>query len=245
MVYCGKPSMGCAQCRAKRTKVSGPHSAGFPCDASSRLQCLRRTLCNTQCDTLRPYCGQCTRAGRICSGYRDPLQLLFRDQTPSLTNKKPHQVSPVSGSSSRINVSPPRTQSRAESEISDVSWPAATISPSLSESIETQATCFFFRNYVWEDSQSSKGFFDYLPRIFGRNETMGSALTDAIMSLGMVGLSNTKHASEIMIPATEKYHSALRATNSALRDVEQAKADQTLITVMLLGLYEVAFTFVF
>ena len=67
---------------------------------------------------------------------------------------------------------------------------------------------------------------------------------DAVMSLGMVGLSNTKHASEIMIPAAEKYHLALRATNSALRDVEQAKADQTLITVMLLGLYEVDFTFV-
>ncbi|MCJ1434236.1 hypothetical protein MMC27_003603 [Xylographa pallens] len=98
--------------------------------------------------------------------------------------------------------------------------------------------CYFFRNYVCEESRSSRGYFDYLPSIISSNVTVGSALIDAVISLGMVGLSNAKHASEIMIPAKERYSLALHATNSSLRDEEYAKADQTLITVMLLGLYE-------
>ncbi|MCJ1393147.1 hypothetical protein MMC18_006019 [Xylographa bjoerkii] len=133
---------------------------------------------------------------------------------------------------------PRETRAASESDLLDIDWFAVTPPPALSIPIESQAMCYFFRNYVCEDSRFSKGFFDYLPSIFGSNGAVGSALTDAVVSLGMVGLSNTKNASEIMIHANERYNLALRATNSALRDEEDAKADQTLITVMLLGLYE-------
>ncbi|MCJ1403600.1 hypothetical protein MMC11_006823 [Xylographa trunciseda] len=133
---------------------------------------------------------------------------------------------------------PRETRATSEPDILDIDWFAVTPPPTLSVPIESQAMCYFFRNYVCEDSRFSRGYFDYLPSIFSSNGAVGSAITDAVISLGMVGLSNTKNASDIMISAKERYNSAIRATNSALRDVEAAKADQTLITVMLLGLYE-------
>lgn len=69
---------------------------------------------------------------------------------------------------------------------------------------------------------------------------MGSALTDVVISLGMVGISNTKsNNSSVMHAAKVKYNRAVSATNRALC-TQDVKADETLITVMLLGLFEVS-----
>ncbi|EEP77991.1 predicted protein [Uncinocarpus reesii 1704] len=59
MVYCGKPSKGCHQCRRRKIK----------------------------CDQGEPSCGQCHRANYICPGYRNQLDLLFRDETQKVATK--------------------------------------------------------------------------------------------------------------------------------------------------------------
>ncbi|KAH6991536.1 hypothetical protein EDB82DRAFT_119554 [Fusarium venenatum] len=53
MVYRGKPSRACSECRIKRRK----------------------------CDFSRPACRPCVRAGSRCDGYRDGNLLAFQDQT--------------------------------------------------------------------------------------------------------------------------------------------------------------------
>ncbi|CAH0046140.1 unnamed protein product [Clonostachys solani] len=53
MVYCGKPSRGCENCRRLHTK----------------------------CDQRRPSCSRCVRMKRTCVGYRDQSTLMFRDET--------------------------------------------------------------------------------------------------------------------------------------------------------------------
>jgi hypothetical protein len=55
----------------------------------------------------------------------------------------------------------------------------------------------------------------------------------------MVGLANFQGAPNIMSNANAKYHSAFRTVSEQPRDVDQAKSDQTLISIMLLGLYGV------
>jgi hypothetical protein len=108
----------------------------------------------------------------------------------------------------------------------------------LCSSPEEQATFYFFRNYVLEDS-SSIGYFQYLLGIYG-NELVGPALTDSITALGMVGLANFYKMPSILVGAHHKYNSALRLVSSRLRNIEEAKADQTLVAVIMLGLYEVS-----
>ena len=166
------------------------------------------------------------------------MSLSFRDQSHQFSSSK---LQPAASEPDSIMIDLPR-QTRAVSEphLLDINWFAITPQHALSVPIEAQAMCYFFQNYVSQSPQPSKGYFDYLSCIFSSNGAVESSLVDAVVSLGMVGLSNTKHASEIMIPAKERYTLALQATNSALGDEKGAKADQTLITVMLLGLYEVS-----
>jgi hypothetical protein len=85
---------------------------------------------------------------------------------------------------------------------------------------------------------SFKGHIDYLSDIYS-SEEVGSGLADSVASLGMVGLANFWKAPNIMSNAVIKYNSAMRTVSSQLRDVEQAKFDQTLISILLMGLYEV------
>lgn len=59
MVFCGKASLSCKNCRIRRIK----------------------------CNKLRPECSQCIRAGKTCPGYRDQLSLMFRDETVKVRNK--------------------------------------------------------------------------------------------------------------------------------------------------------------
>ncbi|RDW69994.1 hypothetical protein BP5796_08391 [Coleophoma crateriformis] len=59
MVYCGKPSRSCRQCRKRDIK----------------------------CDKRAGSCGQCTRANLKCPGYQNPEALVFRDQTASTIQK--------------------------------------------------------------------------------------------------------------------------------------------------------------
>ena len=103
---------------------------------------------------------------------------------------------------------------------------------------EEQATCYFFHNYVLAKDVHVRGSFQYLADVFSR-EKVGPGLSDSVTALGLVGLSHLWQSPKLLVGAQMKYNSALRQVSSQLRDVEKAKADQTLISVMLLGFYEV------
>nr|POE65641.1 hypothetical protein CFP56_58747 [Quercus suber] len=66
MVYRGKLSKACKECRSRKTR----------------------------CDTAQPGCTQCKRAGRTCSGYRDVQSLRVVDQTNFVTIQQygPHRA---------------------------------------------------------------------------------------------------------------------------------------------------------
>lgn len=169
---------------------------------------------------------------------------MFRDQTQHYANKSRTK------DESRLVVSRRRTKAKnATSEIfidpqlideSTIQQLVIQTTPfrlQLSTSPAEQATCYFFRNYVLED-KSTSGSFQYLRDIYG-SEIIGPALLDSIESLGMVGLANLWRSPDLQFHAHRKYNSALKLVSSRLRNEEEARADQTLVAVMLLGLYEV------
>ncbi|KAE8366884.1 hypothetical protein BDV27DRAFT_143259 [Aspergillus caelatus] len=84
--------------------------------------CRRRRI---RCNQLKPRCSQCARAGLRCSGYRDQLDILFRDQTEAITQK----FHSSSGTTDVISL--PRTPS----------WP-----------VEDIACKYFFDNFSITDS---------------------------------------------------------------------------------------------
>ncbi|KAF7537455.1 hypothetical protein G7Z17_g12844 [Cylindrodendrum hubeiense] len=59
MVYCGKPSKGCSTCRDRKIR----------------------------CDQKEPSCGQCVKRHQDCPGYRNQVDLMFRDESSHVINK--------------------------------------------------------------------------------------------------------------------------------------------------------------
>lgn len=95
MVFCGKPSRGCATCRAKKKK----------------------------CDAAVPACSLCRRTGSKCPGYRDQLSLSFRDQSQCViekvrgsSGKKRHSTDEVA-EKSKVSATPDLTHDQRGPEV--------------------------------------------------------------------------------------------------------------------------------
>ena len=89
MVYCGKASQGCQNCRTRRIKVSQElYGPLVHLSAVTVPILLHRNIPNNfQCDKVRPDCSQCIRVGKKCPGYRDQLSLMFRDESSKVIQK--------------------------------------------------------------------------------------------------------------------------------------------------------------
>ncbi|KAI9742152.1 MAG: hypothetical protein M1818_004052 [Claussenomyces sp. TS43310] len=179
-------------------------------------------------------------------GYRDPLSLLFRDQTQktalqvqrsklsSGTDAKDEASSSRRGNRTTQNQHHASRRSKAVVRFQSVE----RIPPALVATVDERATCFFFQNYGLEadETWTSSGF-KYLSYMYS-DQIVGQAMTDAVSSLGLAGLSNSMKDPRIMIRADLRYKAALKSVREELQDLDQAKSDRTMGTVMLLGLYE-------
>jgi hypothetical protein len=109
---------------------------------------------------------------------------------------------------------------------------------SISSTIEEQATSFFFKTYVTARSPSSAGHLNFLPLMYGQAQE-DEALRIVVKSIGMAGLSIATKNPQLMTAPKKNYVSALRLANIALSSRLKSTNDHTLMTVLLLGLYEV------
>lgn len=103
--------------------------------------------------------------------------------------------------------------------------------------VQDQAFQVIFHAYVLQDPALLSSF-NYLPDLL-LQESEESALTHAVTSLGIAGLATKRQSPSALAAGNAEYAVALRSVNDALSDRKRAVTDQTLITVMLLGLHEV------
>ena len=121
---------------------------------------------------------------------------------------------------------------------------ATTILRSLSGSLEDKATYHFFYNYLSNDpsaDHSRNALSSVLP-ILHRQDSSFGVLPKIVNAIGLASISNMKHSPEVMVAASQRYAGALRAINSAIQNSSSATTDQTLIAVILLGVFEVYLT---
>jgi len=187
-----------------------------------------------QCDLSKPSCGQCNRSERQCAGYRDQIQLSFRDETQGVVEKAQRR-------SDRSN--PDHSQQckptvPIEGQVSLRGRSASKIHPAfLSIDVVDQAIAFFFRSHVNEASESCNLVYKDLPGFYAAE--CNSALSCVIKAIGLAGLSSYRSAPALMSSAFAHYSLALSSIRSALRNQALATTDQTLLTIYLLGIYEV------
>lgn len=107
--------------------------------------------------------------------------------------------------------------------------------------LEDGATSYFFHHFVPEAPSChyfTTAYSHVLPTLCRQGSSFG-LLPKVIDAIGLAGISNIKHSPELMVAAGRKYASVLRAINASIQDSREASTDQTLIAVMLLGLFEV------
>ena len=201
-------------------------------------------LIGPQCDQEKPACARCVKAGRVCPGYRDPLNLSFRDESQDVIRKaRVRPRSPVQSTSRRAFPVFETSTGVVRSGGSNAKPPPAddlglTRRRAPSVSVTDQATCFFFSNFVVADMGLSKSHLNHVTALI---QLPGNgALAATVAAVGMAGLANTRAAPQVMVAARENYAKALRLINAALRDPIESKTNQTLSAVLLLGLFEVS-----
>ncbi|KAL4960396.1 Zn(II)2Cys6 transcription factor [Aspergillus stella-maris] len=247
MVYHGKPSKGCGNCRTRKIK----------------------------CDEGRPACHQCTRTNRVCPGYRDEWTMMLRDESRSTarkhSSKSPSTASTASSASLRHR-SPPgsaflgqRYGSRPErhllsSETTDSSisfedtlfdfdsasspdflhvnhWssPLSTLpDPILSRE---EAICFFLQSHAIPGNSSISEALNYSLATSGPLPSQ-RAIRSCIAAVASAMLARIRRDGVLQQTARQEYGSALTLVNEALSDGEEAMSNHTLGAVVLLSLYE-------
>lgn len=177
---------------------------------------------------MLPGCTQCTRVGKTCLGYRNETDLVFRDLSDDI-KKKCLKAKSKKEHSSKASSKVPTTTRKELDDPRLIKEPYAFSNDC--------AALFFFHDYVLLETRQPSSLFDMLPSIY-QTSSPGSPLTDIITALGLVCLSNTKGAPEALVSARARYVAALHSINDSIRDPGAASADETLMTVILLGLYE-------
>lgn len=114
-----------------------------------------------------------------------------------------------------------------------------SIIPTLSVSVEHQASCRFVSNFILEPRDgSARGFMDFVIPLL-RQEPQGH-LRYAFNACSIAFLNNRGGVGgRFSDRALHEYTKALNGTNAALRNPETQLADSTLAAVLLLGLFEV------
>lgn len=104
-------------------------------------------------------------------------------------------------------------------------------------SIEDQALGFFMANFVMEPSIVPRGNFEWVPELMNRPDAE-RIIRSSVIAASLAGLANSTKSPSIKKRAQEEYATALTLTNKALQSTETAIKDSTLVSVIMLGMYE-------
>lgn len=126
------------------------------------------------------------------------------------------------------------------------STPRIALAYSLAPTFQECGTAYFFSQYVSVRETACHQRFDFVYDVWrpisNSNQPEDRAQVDGVMAamtaVGLASLSAMTRSEPMMESARKSYGTALRLTNAALRDPAEAVKDSTLLSVLILGLYE-------
>lgn len=182
------------------------------------------------------------RARVDCPGYRDLLDLGFRDQSQEVIRKSQRLTRKQQRTAPTVTTTVDSTiDSTANSAVaSNAATPfeSGDLSPRRSPAYPMQelAKGYLFSHYMSGGPRG--GHMSYLVPLI--SDPRNSAVNAALNAVGLVALSNIRLAPQMMLKARREYTTALSQTNHALKDSVMSKRDDILAAVVLLGMFEVS-----
>lgn len=184
-----------------------------------------KTNCASQCDQATP-CGQCVKAGRICPGYRNAVDLLFHDESAKVERKS-------KGKPSRSAAAPtPAERVVAAQSLAPVNLTNIVVY----QPWDDLGIHFFMSNYVGKDPAVSQ--LHYLPDFYGKLGYATSSLKRTIIASGLAGYARTARRPDLIEQSTRTYVAAIRDINTALSSPQHAVNDTTLMSIMMAAMFE-------
>ncbi|KAI1082195.1 hypothetical protein F5B20DRAFT_26419 [Whalleya microplaca] len=215
MVYCGKASQGCQNCRTRRIK----------------------------CDKKKPECSQCIRVGKVCPGYRDQLSLMFRDESSKVIQKAHAQWgssgSPTEAgqaSSSALPQSAGSDSSSSTAPPTPHSLIPATVHRKVDLNLEQRGMQFYIDRYMINHPDCPK-----TPEELVRYTAGSGPFQNVMIAVGLAGLSNLQGDKSLNMLARTQYVTALKQMGRLLatgRDDPTTLPDQ-LRGIITLAMFEV------
>jgi hypothetical protein len=211
-----------------------------------------------KCSQAIPACAQCIKAGKECPGYRNMLDLAFRNESESVIEKakakarksspEPKRVSTVPrersnggvdlmGRDTFTNTSTPKTSSTTR-QTQSLDFPVTSASTfSMTSSLDDIGVNFFMSNFVAMANGPSHGYFDTVHDIC-QGEGFDPTLKASIIATGLAGYANGIKSSQLMAQARREYASSLQKINAALRSPPEAVKNSTLLSILVVALFE-------
>ncbi|KAJ5766776.1 uncharacterized protein N7511_004392 [Penicillium nucicola] len=226
MVYGGKPSTGCQNCRKRHIK----------------------------CDETRPHCQACTRTKRECPGYPDPFDLMLRDHTHSFRKPVRASRSPATSNSSRSSsraielpeqpVSSKRPLALgpvdlyAKTPMITTRWPPLLGPADLYQPMEDTVVPLFFNSYLYlpKDPHIRNGFMEILPVSFS-NAKPQSHLYVSTLAVAFFSVAAWTGQSCLLRASEQYFTQALPKIRESLQN-ENSDLDSILLSILLLSTYE-------
>ncbi|KAJ6157704.1 hypothetical protein N7470_005296 [Penicillium chermesinum] len=227
MVYSGKPSAGCQNCRKRHIK----------------------------CDEARPHCKACTKTGRSCPGYKHPFDVVLRDQTSFFIAPSPTGVRLSPSPNGKCDASQPwrdpNSTASKKSTGSSVSlvkerppadyWPRYQSPNDLYLPLESNVLPLFFNSYLYlpKDPHVRNGFMEFLPNVYAEAKT-DSHLHSATMAVAFFAVAAWTGQSSLLKLSEKYFTKALPKLRDALiSEVINEEYDLILTSILLLSTYEV------
>lgn len=194
--------------------------------------CRQRHL---KCDEIRPICGQCKRAARICLGFetgRDSLPFRSENAFASGVARRPrqHTANESRKPSSPLENAAPSSDSMALGQIQRAPDP----------SLDDLARNYYVHNHMFAAEDLPTTIQSWLETNIMRQQdaTSESLLDIAVSAVSLAIFGRTKSSKDALALGRQKYVQALSKTKSAVENLNEATTDPFLLTVMMLSFYE-------
>ncbi|KAF1364243.1 hypothetical protein EJ07DRAFT_98923 [Lizonia empirigonia] len=209
MVYRGRPSTGCKNCRERRVK----------------------------CDETPEGCVKCAKARIVCPGYDRNVDVFFHDET-ARTEVKAKKAKAKAIALRDARYASTKASSASEELVTASRESSGKESPGvlLIAPLIDQGIAYFMSHYATgldQPSIYSEAYNNHLATN-GFHPLIATSMT----ALGLAGVANIYRDTALKGKATRWYLDAIKMTNAAISHPKEVTSDNTLLAITLLGMYE-------
>lgn len=179
---------------------------------------------------MKPSCTQCVRKNRICSGYRQEENTRFVNETNLVVRKATRKTDDQPQQSFSVD--------RFILDMLDIQQ------PSRQAALDDEAMMHFFANYDKKffprEGQPGESGIEYMLPLYQKDSTTGGTVSEIIRASGLAALGNRRGNPKLLITARAKQVKVLQQLNLQLQDPKSAFTESSLLTVVMLGVFEVS-----